>query len=196
MKNTINILLLISILLFRCTNENIVDESKLECEIINQTLFELAPEYPDLFPIQYPNTDSKELQKFRLDSALTQKKQQIDSQGLEIWLDNKLEIPDELFLNELTKHKEFEHNSIVGLKEKKINFYNIHSNKKIKIIPKSKMDNLPINNLGFANYSRIFFNKNRNMAMFVFELIDRTCTGGVHKYVIVKKEGEKWIIIN
>lgn len=188
--------LTITILFFGCTNENTFDESQLECEIINQTIVELTPEYPDLLPIEYPYTDSKELQEFRLDSALAQKKQQIDSLGLEIWLYDELEIPNEFFLNELKKHKEFKHYSVEGLKEKKINFHNIQYNDKVKIIPKSIMDDLPINNLGFARFSRIFFNQNRNMAMFAFDLSDRTCTSGVHRFLIVEKKGDKWKIIN
>lgn len=85
------------------------------------------------------------------------RKSQIDSLGIEIWLNDELDIPDELFLNELSKYPEFESNSAQSLKKKKINFHNFES--KNKIILKSKMEDLPINNLGFVKYSRIFFNE-------------------------------------
>lgn len=196
MKITTQILLSIAILLSGCNHENPLNEDELEIEIINQTIFELVPEYPDLFPIEYPYTNSKELQELRYDSALSHKKNQIDSLGIEICLDDELEIPNDYFLNQLKQQKEFEHTTLVGIKKKKINFQAIHSTIKTRIIPKSKTGDLPINNLGYAKYSRIFFNQKKNMAMFVFRLSGRTCTDGIHEFVVVKKEGNKWRIIN
>lgn len=69
MKIISQILIIITILLPGCANEIKLDENKLEREIISQTIFELAPEYPDLLPIEYSYTESKELQKIRFDSV-------------------------------------------------------------------------------------------------------------------------------
>lgn len=186
-----------SIVFLGCNQKNQIDETKLEIEIIQQTIFELTPEYPDLLPLEIPFTDSEELSKQRFDSAKVNKIHQIDSLGLEIWLHDELEIPYDDFFTKLKQNKDFSDISIQGVKKKrKLNLNNINSDNKIRIIPKSKMDDLPINNIGFVRYSRIIFNEKKDLAMFNIDYSDRTCTGGFHKCVLVKKNGKKWKIIN
>lgn len=193
---TKHIIIAFSIVFFGCNQKNQLDETKLEIEIIQQTIFELTPEYPDILPLEIPFTDSEELSKQRFDSAKVHKIHQIDSLGLEIWLHDEMEIPHDDFFTKLKQNKTFTDISVQGVKKKKLNLNNINSDNKIRIIPKSKMDELPINNIGFVRYSRIFFNEKKDLAMFVIDYSDRTCTGGFHKYVLVKKNGKKWKIID
>lgn len=190
------ILIFFSIVFFGCNQKKQIDENKLEIEIIQQTIFELTPDYPDILPLEIPFTESEELSKQRFDSAKVHKIHQIDSLGLEIWLQDQMEKPNDDFFTKLKQNSDFKGISLQDIKKKKLNLNHINTGNKIVIIPKSKMDELPINNIGFVRYSRIIFNENRDKAMFAFDYSDRTCIGGFHKYVLVKKDGTRWKIIN
>ncbi len=196
MMKTKLILLLFLIVFLGCNQKKQIDENRLEIEIIQQTIFELSPDYPDIMPLEIPFTDSEELSKQRFDSVLVRKIHLIDSLGLEICLHDEMNIPHDDFFVKLKQNSAFKNVSVQNIKKKKLNLNYINTDHKVRIVQKSKMDELPINNLGFVQYSRIVFNENKDMAMFAFNYSDRTCVGGFHKYVLVKRTGNKWKIIN
>lgn len=196
--NTIHILSLITFILVGCKSDQSekVSISDLEVEVINNTIFELTPNHPAELPIVHVYSENEDINTFRFDSVKAKNRRDIDSLGLEIWLYNKLIIPDSNLLCFIRQHNdEYKSISFSRLKTREVPEKAYTSKTPIRVVKKSMYEEMKVNTIGFVKYSRFIFTPNKDTVKFIYQFSGEGCTEGSFKLVTASKNKEKWEII-